>query len=282
MLYLLLLASAVAAILMSSCGYEFQIPGELPIKTDYLATSIIDAIANILSGAGDVIKFSAVCYILPSWNYHLYQVSEGTEMAIKSHVSQLSYDVYSEFDRVHPQTGPAHFLTLDFEITNWIPGKSTISTVTLSRHRESEDLHFIDGPARIFNDLNIKLHATCPTDLAWLCTTDEPVKGSDFRFPTHYDCVFVHKAPDVGYVLETSGKASLVQFDQDWNEWHTVCVAELYGVCRSPAAEITEYLAAEERKPVNETRVYLKNEEDVVTSIKWAQNNLTNWLIVLP
>lgn len=161
------LALAVgAAAYRGPCFYSMTTDRSPGKHTDYdLTTDAINSIfrqdyRDVANTADVVIKIKASCKISDALNYHLYQVSENTRITV---ASTLSSPVYTELTKrekwIMPPGGETRYIRTDIEISNWIPGESTINTVLFCKHSSSR-VNVLADKGRVYHELGFDKFVT--------------------------------------------------------------------------------------------------------------------------
>lgn len=265
-----------------TCRYRLECAdtGNIPgghFVFDQLNTSVINlylegihGFERDIAGKPFSISIEGVCNIGPEWDYHLYQVSENVRLSASSSVQDTRRSQITVEQAAILQG--ARFLHLDITLMNWTPGQSTFDTVTLLKTQTRDKVHLIEGSEKVLQDTKIHLFGETPQEYHGLFSEEEPRVGSAFKFPLQHDCIFRSNVEGIDYSVQSSGQSWLVQSELSWEAWQTVGLAQNGGSCSYPA---------EQDEVVNERRVYVFNNEQTVTSVKWLQNNLKLWLTVV-
>lgn len=270
-----------------ACRYTIQYPGKssgtkTPFVTDHLDTSVIAQYLAEVQGFDQdiasgkfIISIGGVCNVGAEWDYYLYQVSKDTDINVSSSV-QIAGIAHVPKEQAQILQSPK-FLRLNIMIKNWIPGQSTLNTVSLARGQTDDKIRLIEGPARVLAESQIEATGETPDIFASLLDNKEPVVGQGFKFPVQYECIFKSDKESIKYSVKSTGNAYLVHSELSLDAWQTVGLAQSSTSCDFPIGESK----TGEDEAINERRVYVKNTESAITTITWRQNNMDYWLTVV-
>lgn len=220
--------------------------------------------------ASFVLRIRAVCPVDDAVSYHVYQVSENTLITVDSILSKPAYAELTKHERHAIHQGDTRYIRSYIEISNWIPGNSTINTVFFFKDRASQ-LTVFEDEGQLFDELEIHDFVS-----HYHTRNNEPPQvGLIYAFPDTYDCVF-ENARSSDYVLKSKGRACLIEAEQDLFQWKTVFLtgddseknveaaavgASEFGISEARATTIA--IASE----FSDKRVCIENTEDQVIDI---------------